>query len=94
MNKKTFTPPFVVPTAAELNDGSGIGSNVGGGGGSLDSLKPFPMSFGEWAQSRWCSDYDNNPGVDFDDYANWWSQSGFGETAWAQFNPGSDLVDR
>ena len=86
MNKKIFTPPFIFLTAAELNDGSGIGSNVGGDG--LNSIRPIPISFAEWAQSRWCADYDESGEVTIDDFARWWAQSGLGLDSWAQFNPG------
>ena len=80
--KKQFSAPHVFLTTAEINAG-GIGSNHG-----TWNIKPIPMSFSEWSQSRFVSDYDQNPGVDFQDYAAWWSQCGFGETAWMQFNPG------
>lgn len=83
MNKKRFTIPLVILTSAELND-SGGGSNIGG----VDSLKPMPMNFGEWAQSRFCADYDNNGGVDFVDYARWWAQCSLGSDTWSQYNPG------
>ena len=81
--KKQFSIPRVVLAGVQVTE-PGYGSLVG----EQDRIKPIPMSFGEWAQSRFVSDYDQNPGVDFQDYAAWFSQCGFGETAWMQFNPG------
>lgn len=89
MSKKNFSVPLVFLTVAdEINDG-GIGSNVGGS----DKIKPIPMSFSEWSQSRFVSDYDANPGVDFDDYAKWFSDSGFGADTWNVLNPGAEMTD-
>ena len=87
--KKNFTVPLVFLTTAEPNEG-GIGSNVGGGGGDLDSVRPLPLNFGEWAQSRYCEDLDGSGEPDFNDYALWWSNNGFGGEMWAEYNPGSD----
>lgn len=81
--KKMFDIPRIVP-AVILTNPIGYGSDQE----EQNKIKPVPMSFGEWAQSRFVSDYDQNPGVDFQDYAAWFSQCGFGETAWMQFNPG------
>ena len=81
--KKQFSIPRVAVADVQATQ-PGYGSDIG----EKDSIKPIPMSFGEWAQSRFVSDYDQNPGVDFQDYAAWFSQCGFGETAWMQFNPG------
>ena len=78
--KKTFDAPLIILTAASPMD-SGGGSDIGG----ADSLKPLPCSFCEWAQSRWCADYDLNGEVDFDDYARWWAQSGFSTDAFTEY---------
>ena len=80
--KKTFPNPLIVLTTAGTND-------IGGGSlpGGLDSIKPFPMSYDEWTNSRWCKDSDGNGGMDFADYVDWWSKSGLGAESWAQFNP-------
>lgn len=83
MKKKTFSVPVVFLTGAEVpGEGSGAG-DIGDLG-----LKPVPMSFEEWLQSRWIGEFDENPGVDFDDYAKWFSANGFGTLTWDNFNPG------
>ena len=69
--KKQFVIPHVVP--AVFLTGGVIGQGSDGEG--QDKIKPIPMSFSEWSQSRFVSDYDANPGVDFDDYAQWFSDS-------------------
>lgn len=88
--KKQFTIPHVFLADVVSPNDVGTGSLPGGWG---QSFKPVPMSFAEWAQSRWVADYDENPGVDFQDYAKWWAQASLGETAWAQFNPGASLEE-
>jgi hypothetical protein len=85
--KKQFTTPLVFLMAGINGVGDGHGSNQD----EFNSIKPVPMSFAEWAQSRFVSDYDQNPGVDFQDYTAWFSQCGFGETAWMQLNPGATM---
>ena len=79
--KRKFDVPLVFLADASINE-QGPGSAIGG-----LSLKPVPMSFGEWAQTRWCADYDSNGEVTADDYAKWWAQSGLGSDMWLQFNP-------
>ncbi len=68
---------------------SGPGSNIGG----ADSLKPLPCRFDEWAQSRWCADYDQNGEVTIEDYARWWAQSGFDTDTWTEYNPSVAWTD-
>ena len=82
MKKKSFTKPFIRLTTAELND-IGAGSLPGG----LDSVRPLPMSFDEWTMSRFCGDVDSSGGVDFADYASWWTANGFGEDGLLAYNP-------
>ena len=89
MSKKFFAVPRVFLDDT-TNPPPGAFSEPGGG--DLDSLRPVPMSFGEWTQSRFVADYDSNPGVDFDDYANWFAQSGFGEDTWTVLNPGATMT--
>lgn len=84
--KKLFSAPLILTTDTILGNGDGNGSNQAGD--EYDKIRPVPMSFAEWTQSRFVSDYDQNPGVDFQDYAAWWSQCGFGETDMMQLNPG------
>lgn len=86
MKRKTFSAPVVFLTTAIANDVPGPGS--GGGGFDDLGLKPVPMSFEEWLQSRWVGDYDNDPGVDFKDYAKWFALCGFGTSMWDSLNPG------
>ncbi len=81
MNKKKFKIPLVFLTTASPNDTGGHSL-----GGEL-SIKPLPCRFDEWMQSRWLGDYDQNDAVDFDDYAKWWAQNGFGPDTWGQYNP-------
>lgn len=85
--KKQFSIPRVILTADAPMETPFYGSL----GDGQDKIKPIPMSFGEWSQSRFVADYDQNPGVDFQDYAAWFSQCGFGETAWMQLNPGATM---
>ena len=82
MNTKRFTIPRVFLTDAMPNVLPGTGS------GEIDRIKPVPCQFDEWLQSRWLGDYDQNDAVDFDDYAVWWAQNGFGPEIWDQYNPG------
>ena len=88
--KKTFTKPLVFLTDGVLETVPGTYSQPGGN--DWNSLKPVPMSFSEWSQSRFVSDYDANPGVDFDDYAKWFSDSGFGADTWNVLNPGAEMT--
>ncbi len=81
MNRKTFSAPIVF-----LSD-VGPGPNPGSGEGEL-GLKPVPMSYEEWLQSRWIGEYDENPGVDFEDYSKWFASKDFGTATWDNFNPG------
>ena len=85
--KKKFTVPHVFLAGSVVPTEPGFGSEEG-----TWSLKPVPMSFSEWSQSRFVSDYDANPGVDFDDYAKWFSDSGFGADTWSVLNPGSEMT--
>ena len=86
--KKQFSVPLVF-----LNSVSPMNTDAPGSGHGHMSIKPIPMSFSEWSQSRFVSDYDANPGVDFDDYAKWFSDSGFGADTWSVLNPGAELTD-
>lgn len=82
MKKNTFSAPLVFLTTARPNEespGSGI---------ATESIRPIPMSFEEWLQSRWVGDYDETPGVDFKDYAKWFALNGFGTSMWDSINPG------
>lgn len=85
--KKQFTIPRVFLA------GSQVPGDVPGSNDGTLSIKPIPMSFSEWSQSRFVSDYDANPGVDFDDYAKWFSDSGFGADTWSVLNPGAEMTD-
>ena len=81
MTKKVFSAPLVFL--------AGVGDPIGPGSGIEDqSIKPIPMSYEEWLQSRWIGEYDQNPGVDFEDYANWFASKDFGGNTWDSFNPG------
>lgn len=81
MNRKTFSAPIVTVNAG------GPGGNPGSGNGQL-GLKPIPMSYDEWLQTRWVGEFDENPGIDFEDYAKWFASTDFGTAAWDSFNPG------
>lgn len=90
MGKKQFVIPRVFLTGAEIGEG-GNGSLIGPvptGGSGLDAITPIPCRYEEWLESRWAGDYDNAPGVDFNDYTRWWLVNGFGSEAWNSFNPG------
>lgn len=86
--KKQFSIPRVAVADVQATQ-PGYGSDIG----EQDRIRPIPMSFSEWSQSRFVSDYDANPGVDFDDYAKWFSDSGFGADTWSVLNPGTELTD-
>ena len=89
MKRKNFSAPVVLPGAYAPNFDE-PGSVV-----HDESIKPIPMSFEEWLQSRWVGDYDNDPGVDFEDYANWFASRDFEASSWDSFNPGvTNEVDR
>ena len=81
MKKKSFAKPFIRMTTAELN-GTG-GGTLGGG----LSIRPLPMSFDEWTMSSFCGDVNASGGVDFADYASWWTANGFGEEGLLVYNP-------
>jgi len=87
--RKQFSVPTVFLTGVLPTNAPGPGTLPGGE--DQDKIRPVPMSFAEWSQSRFVSDYDQNPGVDFQDYEAWFSQCGFGETAWVQLNPGATM---
>ena len=80
MNMKKFTIPRVFLTDAVPQ------AQPGSATAEPDVLKPVPLNFEEWLQSRWLGDFDGN-GVDFDDYAKWWASNGFGPDTWTQYNP-------
>ena len=82
MNKKSFLAPGVFLTAADLNDNGG-GSAIGG----LDSLKPVPMNFDEWMQSRFVGDLNKDGTATFEDYTQWWADNKLGADTWNQLNP-------
>ncbi len=88
MNKKLFSAPYVFLAKAEPNDGGG-GSAIG----DMDALKPVPMSFDEWMQSRFVGEFDQVDGVGFEDYAKWWASNKFNVDTWTQFNPDVSLDD-
>ena len=81
MKKTRFSTPLVILTGSVPGDESGSAIHD-------ESIKPIPMSFEEWMQSRWMGDYDNNGVLNFDDYALWFSSSNFETTSWDNFNPG------
>ena len=79
MKKKTFDVPLIFLTTAQPNDFGGYSET-----GEL-SIKPLPMRFDEWEQSRWRGDYDSNGEVDFNDFAKWWGQNGFSTDAFTEY---------
>jgi hypothetical protein len=81
MKTKTFTVPRVFLTTADHNPLPG--SDVA----EPEYLRPIPLNYGEWIQSRWIVDVNGSGSVDFDDYAKWWAQCGFGSDTWTQYNP-------
>ena len=84
--KKNFTVPLVfLSVASPAETDPGHGSEVG----EQDKIRPTPMRFEEWAQSKYCTDFDGNGEVDFNDYAMWWGQSGIGASSWSEYNPGA-----
>ena len=84
MKRNSFSTPLVFLTAVNPNDVGGHGS----GTSDPEGIRPIPLSFEEWLQSRWVGDYDNDPGVDFKDYAKWFAANGFGTSMWDSINPG------
>lgn len=84
--KKQFSVPLVFLAGVKANDDPGLGTVLGGD--DQDRLRPVPMSFAEWSQSRWCADYDHSGDITIEDFNRWWAMAGFGEAAWAHLNPG------
>lgn len=93
MKKKKFSDPLITPMTEVLGEGGGgPGSNVGGGV-NTDAIRPLPMSFDEWTMSSFCGDVNGSGGVDFADYASWWSANGFSEEGLLVYNPELAVVE-
>ena len=86
MKRKKFTDPLINPMTEVLGDNSG-GPGSNHGGDDSNAIRPLPMSFDEWTMSRFCGDVDGSGGVDFADYASWWSTNGFSEEGLLAYNP-------
>ena len=82
MAKKRFFLPFV-----SLDGGINIDDpdpEIGpGSGDSTDD--PFACSYEDWL-SMFEGDYDGDGDTDFDDYRRWWTDHGFTEAEWGQYN--------
>lgn len=65
--------------------GSGQG-HIGGQDNNNKSKTPFACSFENWSESFRGDDFADGI-IDFNDYGQWWADSGLGEDAWQQFNP-------
>lgn len=60
------------------------GSSTGGIGGKK---APYACSFDTWREN-FKSDAYKDGIIDFNDYGQWWADSGLGKDAWEQMNPG------
>ena len=87
MSKKSFLIPGVFLTAAELNDGGHFSGISGPGNDEEESIRPFPMKFDEWMQSRFVGDLNKDGTATFEDYTQWWADNKLGADTWNQLNP-------
>ena len=81
MNKRKFIAPYIVLSGIS----SGGDDNVIGGGTGQGSSNPFPMSYNDWLNNNWATDY-NGDGADFQDFITWWVDNDFSEDDWNQYN--------
>ncbi len=93
MSKDTFGLPIILLSGGGLGDGDETeepvgGSSHGGFGPTNGGNKiPFACSFDSW-QEYFHSDNCKDGKIDFNDYGQWWADSGLGKDAWEQFNAG------
>ncbi|MBR3382887.1 MAG: hypothetical protein IKG85_07630, partial [Clostridia bacterium] len=82
MSKRSFGTPFVMgfPGMTEEPDPTEV---VGGSShGDLPHNKtPFACSFDTWSE-KFRSDTYKDGLIDFNDYGQWWADSGLGMEAW------------
>jgi hypothetical protein len=83
MSEPTFPGITDEPIPTEI----GGGSDVSGQNGKNSNKIPFACSFETWSE-KFASDCYKDGIVDFNDYGQWWADSGLGEDAWNQFNTG------
>ena len=92
MSKNIFGLPMILMSSG-LDDGGEGDEPVGGsahghfGGEGGNKVPPFACSFETWSE-KFASDCYKDGIVDFNDYGQWWADSGLGEDAWNQFNTG------
>lgn len=83
----------VILSSRGLGDDDGEGDVIGGGsaqggiGGNGGNKTPFACSFDTWSE-KFRSDTYKDGLIDFNDYGQWWADSGLDMEAWEQFNSG------
>lgn len=89
MANNKFGLPVILFGQSEEGDDPiiGGGSAHGHDGPNGGNKIPFACSFETWSE-KFASDCYKDGIVDFNDYGQWWADSGLGEDAWNQFNTG------
>jgi len=63
--------------------------NLIGGGSAQGGVTAQAMSFADWCASGYSDGWDfGEPGLDWDDFYDWWIINGLSEDEWYIFNPG------
>jgi hypothetical protein len=94
MKKHGFGTPIVMSFPG-IDDGGDEtempgGSSTGGIGGNGGNKAPFVCTFDTWLDT-FASDTYKDGMIDFNDYGQWWADSGLGLDAWDQVNPGKSF---
>ena len=94
MSNRKFGLPIVMefpgmteptnPDPTEIGNGSNTGGLPGNGG---NKIAPMPCSFDTWLEN-YAKDYYKDGIIDFNDYGQWWADSGLGANEWAGINSG------
>ncbi|MBR4659203.1 MAG: hypothetical protein IKP26_08130 [Clostridia bacterium] len=89
MNRNSFGTPHILGLINPSPDPDPTGGGSAGAGthGNNGGKAPFACSFETWSE-KFASDCYKDGIVDFNDYGQWWADSGLGEDAWNQFNTG------
>lgn len=80
MKKYGFNPFILLTSGGDGGEVIGGGSGIGG--------DAHPMSYAEWQHSGFQYDYDfdGNGSYSVEEFAYWWSDSGFTLEQWKEYN--------